>query len=200
MAYASTSMLASWLRIQTSDEDVSLDLVLEAASLQVAEYCGQTFDEAATEATARTFRASRHDLLLVDPIGNTTGLVVKTDTTDNGTFDTTWDAADYQLEPLGQRWAGLSDHPYIHIRAIDDKAFPVRPEATVEVTARWGWTTVPKAVELATVMHAARMHARRNSAAGIALEASFPTRTTLGLDRDVAALLAPFRRTDKWVW
>ncbi len=197
-SYVAVEELAAWLRIKDASADPELSVSLEGAVDAVAAFCGRTFDDAAGSATARVFKARHCDLITIDPVASTTDLVIKTDTSNDGTYNQTWDAADYQLEPLNQRQAGLADHPYYKIRAVKSKTFPVSGRATVEVTARWGWTTVPAPVKTATLMHAARLHSRRNTAAGIATGESLPTRMAMGLGKDEQHLLMPFQRQDLW--
>ena len=48
------------------------------------------------------------------------------------------------------------------------------------------------------MMHAARLHERRNAPAAVVAGDGFIGRTSLGIDPDVQSLLAPFVRADKW--
>ena len=199
MSYATADDLAAFLRINDDTEHPYLEGLLSSATEAVTAFCGQPFTAAASTATARTFEAKYCDVLPVYPISSTTDLVVKTDTSENGTFETTWASTDYQLEPLNQISGSITDHPYTRIRAIGGYVFPVSKRALVEVTARWGWTTVPASVRDATLMHAARLHERRNAPAGIVAGDGFIGRTALGLDPDVKMLLEPYRRAEQWI-
>lgn len=198
MSYVAVEELAAWLRIKDVVADPELTASLASGVEAVAAFCGHDFNDAASSATARVFAARHCDLLTIDPVSSTTDFAIAVDTSGDGTFNQTWAAADYQLEPLNQRQAGLTDHPYYRVRAIESKTFPVTKRATVQVTARWGWTTVPDSVKTATLLHSARLHARRNTAAGIATGEALPTRMAMGLDKDVQALLMPFQRQDLW--
>ncbi|NND35882.1 MAG: phage gp6-like head-tail connector protein [Gammaproteobacteria bacterium] len=199
MAYASTAQLQSWLRITDPVEDPELAIVLDQAKQDIDAHCGRSFDKATGTPSDRVFAARWFDKLYVDDIANTIGLVIAVDTGRDGTFSQTWAAADYQLEPLNQRQAGMSNHPYYVIRAIESKTFPVSARAQVKVTADWGWTTLPKALETASLMHAGRLHSRRINAAGVAEGAAFPTRVTMAMDRDTLSILEPFVRVDRLV-
>lgn len=198
MPYVEADELAAFLRINDQTEHSQLEQLIASAVEAVAAHCGQSFETAAASATVKTFAAEDHRWVRVAPISSTTDLVIKTDTGADGTFDTTWDAVDYQLEPLNQEHGGLTDHPYNLIRAARARWFPVDRRARVQVTARWGWTTVPSSVRDATMMHAARLHERRNAPAGVVAGDGFIGRTSLGIDPDVQSLLAPFVRGDKW--
>lgn len=187
--------LAAFLRIDDSEEHVHLTDVLAATKEAVDSFCGWPFD-AATSGT-RVFAARWCDLIHIDPCVSITTLSV--DTSGDGTYNQTWSASDYQLEPLNQIASGLSDHPYYVIRAIESKTFPVSKRATVQVVGSFGWATVPGSVKLAVKMHAGRLHQRRNMpAALISSEDGGVTRTTMGVDGDVAALLRPFTKHAMW--
>jgi hypothetical protein len=197
--YAAADDLAAFLRIHDDTEHPYLAGLLSSSTAAVDAFCGQSFQPAAGSATARTYAARFCDLVSVAPISSTTDLVVETDTSGNGTFDVTWVATDYQLEPLDRNVAGLTDHPYTAIRAIAARYFPVDRQARVRVTARWGWATIPDSIRDATLMHAARLHERRNAPAGIVAGDGFIGRTSLGMDPDVKALLMPYKRPELWI-
>src|SRR4051794_12515523 len=89
----------------TVDDDV-LSTAINASSRQIDGLCGQRFWQDATVQT-RTYRATSRDyldLLEADDaagISTTTGLVVKLDTDDSGTYETTLTSGtDFYLEPL----------------------------------------------------------------------------------------------------
>lgn len=192
--YADVSELASFLRVNDPAEDVELAALLDSASRVVDTFCGWTFDAEAGAATARVFAASDPTCLDVDPIGSTTGFVLATDSSGNGTFDTTWTSSDYQLEPLNQRRSGLSDHPYTLIRAVGSYGFPCSGEARVQVTAQWGWTSgVPEPVRLATILTAKHAHEERNTLSGIAFGEGVSAYTGAMTPR-VKQMLMPYRR------
>lgn len=183
------SELAAFLRIDDAEEDAHLTDVLAAAKEAVDSFCGWTFDTAAS--ATKVYAARWCDKLDVDPITAITALAV--DTNGDGTFNQTWASTDYQLEPLNPEFS------YYTIRAIESKTFPVSTRATVQVTGTFGWATVPGSVKLAVKMHAGRLHQRRNMpAALISSEDGGVTRTSMGIDGDVAALLRPFAKQAMW--
>jgi hypothetical protein len=90
------------------------------------------------------------------------GLTVQSDYAGDGTFGTTWAAADMQLEPVNGLWQGES-WPTTQIRAVRSLYFPVwggiaypKPytQALVRVTARWGWNAIPTMVQKAAIVQA----------------------------------------------
>ena len=140
------------LRIPVADttDDDRLTLCLDAATRMIENRINRRFWQDSSPST-RVFVADTPFLCEVDDFMTTAGLAVKTDPYGDGTFATTWAAADYQLEPLnglndGQPW------PYTRLRAVRSNLFPVYGgiayplpfvQALVQVTAQWGWSGVP---------------------------------------------------------
>jgi hypothetical protein len=120
---------------------------LAAASRDAERYCGRQFNNVVI-AAARTFQPRNRHVLLVDDFHTTTDLVIETDTGDDGTYETTWTAADYLLWPPGGLRDGVPGWPYERVTAVESLEFPcgnARP--SVQVTAQWGWAAVPAAVK-----------------------------------------------------
>lgn len=196
MAIITTANLKTHLGISDSADDTTLGWAVDAANQAVIEHCGRNFDKVATgSASARVYRAHDPHELYIDDVWETSALIVKTDTGDDGTFETTWVLnTDFILEPLnglryGQAW------PYTEIRAIGGKLFPTwtrRP--AVQVTAAWGWTAVPSAVYEAALIKASRLFKRKNSPEGVLGGwAEFgAVRISRNEDPDVVALLSPY--------
>jgi len=164
------------LRNQLSDTGVELDLwQLERAAVgtsrAVDDYCargassgpGRFWRPAATE--VRVYRPRDACTVRTDDIASATGLVVKTDTALDGTYATTLTAADYQLEPWN---ADLDGRPWRRICMLNGAQWPwhaTRP--TVQVTARFGWPTVPEPVRVAARIKAAKLFRRKDSPDGV---------------------------------
>lgn len=151
MALCTVDDVKTSLGIEDTVDDLSINLAVEAATAMIQQYCGRQFTQDSV-ATSRVYVATNAYLVHVDDISTTSGLIVETDPGANGSFDQTWQTADYQLEPLnglmsGQTW------PYHTIRAIRSLYFPQDyNEALVRVTARWGWAAVPNAVKQAAII------------------------------------------------
>lgn len=193
--YATTAELKSEFRITDADDDFELAAALSAASTWVTTYCDRDFNQAAA-ASARIFYPANCQVVNLDDVATTTSLVVKTDEGDDGTYETTWTASDYQLEPLNQMANGLTGWPYTRLRAVGSYRFPTAKVAPVQVTAIWGWPSVPAPVRKATLLYAAALYKSRDSAEGVL--SGFgdfgPIRVGTLLDNRVATLLAPFRK------
>lgn len=108
----------------------------------------------------RRFVSNDPWLCEVDDISVIGGIVVQSDYAGDGSFGTTWGVQDYQLEPVnglygGELWA------FTKIRSIRSLYFPVwggisypKPytQALVQVTAQWGWPSVPSPVNQAAII------------------------------------------------
>lgn len=130
-------------------DDSEYEAVIESASRWIDDYCGRRFYQDAS-ATARVFHATDYTTVCVDDVSTTTGLVVESDTGNDGTYSSTISSSDYQLEPLNGVVDGISGWPYTRIVLLEAPWFRTSGRrAGVQVTARWGWAAVPDAVNLA---------------------------------------------------
>ena len=193
--------LKELLGISDSVDDNRLTLAADAATQMIQAYCDRHFVQQAT-ATARTFVASTPWILEVDDISTTTGLVIKTDEDDDGVFETTWAAGDYQLEPLNGKMGG-QNWPYTRIRAIQSREWPQDyGQAVIQVTARWGWANpdaandyLPHPVEQAAQIQGVSIFKSADAPLGIAGFGDIGImRLRQAMHPVAAALLAPYRR------
>lgn len=151
MAICTRQDVKTALGISDAVDDLRIDVALAAATEQVQEHCNRTFVQEAT-ASARVYVADSPLLVQTDDISTTTGLIVATDPGGTGLFDQTWTTSDYQLEPLNGLVNGAY-RPYTTIRAIRSLYFPREyGQAMVQITARWGWATIPDAVKQAAII------------------------------------------------
>lgn len=196
--YLTLAEATSWLRISDAVDDTIIEGLVEAASRMIDQYCGWHF-YADTNASARTFLAPFPLFCPVDPISTTSGLIVKTDDDDDGTFERTWASAEYQLEPLNNLSKGYATW---YVRATGRASGPLFPQslanALVEVTARWGWPSVPPQVKQACRLQVARLNMRRQSPGGVLVspDLGVAERLYAAIDPDAKVLLDPFRRMD----
>lgn len=195
--YATLAEIKQHFGLAGSDaNNALLERAVEASSRAIDRFCGRRFWQDSSP-TARVYRADDPTEITVDDIASTTGLAIATDTTDDGTFDTTWASSDYQLEPLN---ADVNDGAYAwwRILAIDERAFPTgRGRARVQVTATHGWSAVPDEITEACLIKAARLFRRKDTPDGVAGFAEFGiVRVSRIEDPDVALLLEPFVKVD----
>ena len=177
--------------ITDTDNDDVIDEVITEATKLIVTTCGRVFDDAGS-ASARVFHPLSGCLAYVHDFSTTTGLIIKTDTGNDGTYATTWDAADFSLEPLNNIGpSGQSGWPYRIIRAVRGRTFPCLARPALQVTARWGWTAVPDDVKGAAYLVANRLYAERNTPFGSVQSAEFGA-LPIREQRDVMKLLQDY--------
>jgi len=189
--YCTLSELKSAARIADNVDDALLERAVEAASRRIDGECSRRFyvDGAVS---ARTYAANRNAFLFVDDISTTTGLIVKVDDQMSGSFSTTLTVGvDYQTEPSN---AVTQGEPITLLRALD-VVFPVAENGRtlIEVTAKWGWPSVPHAIREATVLLASRQFKRLDSPLGVAGFGDLGAIVVRRIDPDVAAMVAPYK-------
>ena len=193
--YASLAEVKAALRITDTVDDALLELAIESASREIEGYCERVFYDVGT--ATRVFMPEDSYITQIDDLQ---GLTTLETSSDGNSFDTTWTASDYQLEPLNGVAGGLTQ-PSTRIRAIGDYLFPIwsvlntnANEATVRITGTWGWTTVPTAVKQATVLYSMRQFKRYDSPLGVAGFGDIGAIRVSRFDPDVEAMLSPYRK------
>lgn len=198
-SYATLPEFKTWAGITDSKDDLVAIGALDAVSRWIDTYCDRHFwqDGSTGSEVARTFTPCGSYRLDIDDLVPGSVTTFKTDEAGDGTFETTWDAADYQLQPVN-----LPDgRPYSRVEAVGGRVFPIRWSRAaranrVEITGVWGWPAIPEAIHQACLLQASRVLKRRNSPEGIT---GFGTefghiRVSSRLDSDVQMLLDPYRR------
>jgi hypothetical protein len=197
--YATRNQVKAALRIGTADtlDDDLIDNCVGAASRLIDGYCNRRFWQTGT-AEARVYQAEDSFYCSIDDIAGT-ALTLRSSTQADGTFDLTWKVSDYQLEPLNGNLDGLT-WSYDKIRAVGDYLFPTvnanyGEQALVQVTAIFGWPSVPEPVTQATIIQASRIFKRYDSPLGVAGFGDLGAiRVSRFLDPDMAQLVEPYRR------
>ena len=144
------------------------------------------------------FTAADSFVCEIDDIAGT-AITLKTQTNADGNFDVTWTPSDWQLEPVNGILDGLTV-PFTRIRAVGDYLFPTLNanfglEALVQLTAVYGWPSVPEPITQAVIIQASRIFKRYDSPLGVAGFGDLGAiRVTRALDPDVAQLVEPYRR------
>lgn len=182
--YVTSAELKSFMRISDSDDDALIALWITDASRAVDKHCGRQFGQCASvearEYTPQYDTYRRSYTVEIDDLMTTSGLIVLDE-------DTT-EVTDYTFQPVN---ASQKGRPY--------ERMWVETSSTLTITARWGWTAVPAAVKVATLIQASRFAARRDSPYGVAGSPSDGSELRLlaALDPDVKTSLSAFRR-DWW--
>ncbi len=188
--YTTLASVKAILRITDSVDDALLEECIESASRQIDTHCERVF----TYGTAtRIYTPNDSFVTEIDDLISLTTL--KTSTSADGVFDTTWTATDYQLEPLNGLVGGLKA-PYTSIRAVGDFTYPISGgEATVQVTGVFGYgTAIPTDVKQACNLLAIRQFKRYDSPLGVAGFGDIGVVRVSRVDPDIDALLAPYRK------
>jgi hypothetical protein len=189
-AYCTLQEVKDALRITDSVDDTILELSIETASRQIDDLCERQFYQ--TVGATRVFAPRDSFICEIDDLVSLTSL--KTSTAADGVFDVTWAAKDYQLEPLNSLAGGIPS-PATQIRAIDDYWFPLAmEEATVQVVGTFGWSSVPRAIKMATILLSMRLYKRMDSPLGVAGVGELGVIRVSRIDPDIEALIMPFKK------
>lgn len=168
-----------------------LERAINATSRAIDKFCGRRFwQDSAVQ--AKVYRCDDGYEADVDDISTSTGLIIATDTTGDGTYATTWASTDYQLEPLNASTESTA-YAWWRITAIGNYTFPIHARRTsLRVTAKFGWSAIPDAVEEACILRAASIFKRREATFGVAGFGEFGVVRIGRSDPDVMALLGDF--------
>ena len=174
----------------STGEDTFITASINAAEQEIDNYCGRTF-VADGAASARVFQPYDGVKVLLDDFYTDTGLVVKTDTSNDGTYATTL-TIDTDFIYNGN---SAPFNILYNVSGAFPRYYNARP--TVQVSAKWGYeATVPAAVSQAALIMGARLFQRRSSPLGVmaGVVNDFGPIRVNKLDPDFRSLLAGFRR------
>ena len=196
--YATLSDVKAAARITDTIDDGLLEMAIESSSRDIDAYTERVFFSTGATAVARVYIPQDIYLVETDDIISVTTL--KSDSTGNGTFDITWAAKDYQLEPLNGLAGGIST-PATRIRAIGDYLWPVYEprnvnsnQASVQVTGVFGFASIPSAIKQATILSSLRAYKRYESPTGVLGFSDMGVVRVGRLDPDVERLIQPYRK------
>lgn len=199
--YATLAELREYVtRSSETVDDADLSLALTAASRAVDLVCSQGMTRQfglLTSAqewryTPRWSRSRGCWVVEVDDFQTTTGLLVNLDLDGDGTFSDA--VTGFTKLPLN---AAAKVYPWEKIVIPDTyNGSLCGREGEVAVTARYGWTTTPTAVKMATLLQGSRFMSRREAPFGIAGSPDSGTEMRLlaRVDPDVAVSLRKYVR------
>lgn len=200
-SYATLAELRHRLR-DTADvlDAEELTNILSAVSRGIELICKRQFNKT-TSATARVYGTNSVDtgvlsknVAIVDDFHTTSGLIIATDTGDDGTFATTWASTDYQLEPLNGIVSAQTGWPYWLIRAVGSYTFPMSlRRAPLQVTAQWGWAAVPANVKEACLVVSTETAKLPDAPFGVASSAEWGV-ARVRANPMAMAMIEPYRR------
>ncbi|MET9965450.1 phage head-tail connector protein [Streptomyces sp. NPDC006356] len=188
--YATLDDLKAQMGIETDDttRDALLTKALKSASRGIDRATGRRFwlDDTLKTRTyrleGRVFCERDGDVLLVDDVGDVTGMVVESGS--GGSFTA---LTDYETTP---------DNALADGYAITGL---LRPNSTwgtsatrIRVTAKFGWPAVPDDIAQACLIQASRLYKRKDSPEGIIGSAEWGVRNLSRRDPDVWNLIEPY--------
>lgn len=199
--YATLTEIKNFLSIPISDtaDDSLLEGLVESASRSIDRIANRRFYLDST-ATARQYRAYSNVIVFVDDIGTTNGLVVAIDEDGDGTYETTLTLnADYILDPLT---AAALGRPFTQLTMVSNTtSFPVFPglfgnglRPSVQVTAKFGWPSVPDDINTACLILTADLYKRKDAPGGILGLGDLGAVRMSALGRDVSSIVRAYRK------
>lgn len=204
--YCTIEDLKEELGVSDTGDDSKLTRSISAASRQIEGFTGWPRFWHDANPVAREFYADspRTLYLLEDEVGDgiatATGLIVKVDSDGDGTFEQTLTiGTDFLLLPrnAAQRTPAW---PYTELAAALPSSSYYWPcgigRPSVQITAKWGWPTVPDDVMKACLIQAAELFKAKDTAFGVAgINSEFGVmRVRPSLHPTAVALLAPYRK------
>jgi hypothetical protein len=191
--YITLAGLKTYLKIDDAVEDTLLEQIVESASRSIDRIANRRFYLDST-ASARTYRPIGNLRVITDDIGSTSGLILKTDPDANGNYQTTFTLnTDYIVEPTN---ALAKNRPVNYLTIVGPTAMslPVNYWPQVQVTARWGWPSVPDDIEQATYILSADLYKRKDSIGGVLGLSELGAIRMSPLGRDIAAMVRAYKR------
>ena len=189
--YCTLNEVKASLRIPVSDtiDDDLLELAIESASRDIDQATERQFFPTDTH----RFFTPRNSLVCeIDDVSSLTS--IKSGTSADGTYDTTWSESDYQLEPLNGIAGGMSV-PFDTLRAVGNYYWPSSGlEVTVRVEGTFGFATAPIAIKQATVLLASRIFKRNDSPGGVMGFGDIGVVRVSKFDPDIERLINPYRK------
>jgi hypothetical protein len=199
--YCSLADVKAAARITDTIDDTLLELSIESASREIDSYTERVFYQTGSEGTPVVRVYVPQDLYVVQTDDIISVTTLKSDSNGDGTFDTTFDVSDFQLEPLNGLAGGI-ETPFTRIRAVGTYLWPTYEprnvdanQASVQVTGVFGFSSVPTAVRQACILSALRQYKRYESPTGVLGFSDIgAVRVGTKLDPDVERMIQPYRK------
>lgn len=213
--YIELADLKTALRMPTgTSNDAELSRAISAASRQIDSYCSDQFW--VSDPTEKSFKAEWLTELYTGSFATNEDVVIEFDADDDGAFDTTLVATDWQAEPVDRDplrpfnriellgghvfpggWRSSRNDIYGGGYGYNWSGYPLSRRARVRVTAQWGWPAVPPQVVQACQILAIANYKSKDLTGGLAGSTSVAT-GSFGAKRDILikpAVLEPMALT-----
>lgn len=191
--YCTLAEFKAFNKITSTDstDDSVIEDIIEGVSRDIDKKCGRVFYQV-NETRYFDTNNSRH--LEIDDIYTTSGLTIYTSLNDDGTYEYTWTATDYELVPYSPKFG----FPYtgIEIAINGDYAFSVQRKGN-KITANFGWSAVPDDIKLVAIHESMNEYHRRfgeNLSATATVTASGVVLTPKGFADISVQRLSPYRK------
>jgi hypothetical protein len=197
--YATLTEIKNYMSISDNTDNDLLENLVESASRSIDRIANRRFYLDAT-ASARLYRAYSNIFVYVDDIGTTSNLVVAVDENGNGTYSKTLTLnTDYILDPLTSQ---SLNRPFTQLTMVSNtETWPIFPGLTsnglrpgVQVTARWGWPSVPDDINMACLILTADLYKRKDAPGGILGLGDLGVVRMSPIGRDVTAMVRAYKK------
>jgi hypothetical protein len=197
--YATLTQIKAYMSISDNTDNDLLEDLIESASRSIDRIANRRFYLDST-ASARLYRAYSNIFVFVDDIGTTSGLIVAMDEDGNGTYSKTLTLnTDYILDPLT---SPSLNRPYTQLTMVSNtESWPIFPGITsnglrpgVQVTARWGWPSVPDDLNMACLILTADLYKRKDAPGGILGLGDLGVVRMSPIGRDVTAMVRAYKK------
>ena len=197
--YATLTQIKNYMSISDNTDNDLLEDLIESASRSIDRMANRRF-YLDTTASARLYRAYSDIFVYVDDIGTTSSLAVALDINGNGTYTKTLTLnQDYILDPLTASYLG---RPFTQLTMVSNtETWPIFPGLTqnglrpgVQVTARWGWPSVPDDINMACLILTADLYKRKDAPGGILGLGDLGVVRMSPIGRDVTAMVRAYKK------
>jgi hypothetical protein len=197
--YATLTQIKNYMSISDNTDNDLLEDLIESASRSIDRMANRRF-YLDTTASARLYRAYSDIFVYVDDIGTTSNLAVALDINGNGTYTKTLTLnQDYILDPLTASSLG---RPFTQLTMVSNtETWPIFPGLTqnglrpgVQVTARWGWPSVPDDINMACLILTADLYKRKDAPGGILGLGDLGVVRMSPIGRDVTAMVRAYKK------
>ena len=197
--YATLTQIKNYLSISDNTDNDLLEDLIESASRSIDRIANRRF-YADSSASARLYRAYSDVFVYTDDISSTTGLVVAIDENGNGTYSKTLTLnTDFIMDPLT---AAALGRPFTQLTMVSNtESCPIFPGLTqnglrpgVQVTAKWGWPSVPDDITVATLTLTADQYKRKDAPGGVLGLGDLGVIRMSPVGRDVAQIVRAYKK------